>query len=124
MTPTEETVIVTLQLLKHSQQTAFTDGYVLAMTQAVNVLENEISRVEKEHDMTESKGYRYDLDIRQETLLDMVEAIKKTREQCDGTVFEFRVSNGGGSDSYRGNYRLFCKPASASETTTPVTPHL
>jgi len=76
MATSEETVIVTLQLLKHSQQTAFTDGYVLAMTQAVNVLENEISRVEKEHDMTESKGYRYDLGIRQETLLDMVEAIK------------------------------------------------
>ena len=45
MSPTEPTVIVTLELLKHSQQSAFRDGYYLARTQIINMMDAEIRRI-------------------------------------------------------------------------------
>ena len=76
MSPTEPTVIVTLELLKHSQRSAFRDGYQLARTQVLNLLENEVDRVEAEHDKAVTRRDRIILEARQDALLDMISAIK------------------------------------------------
>lgn len=80
MSQTEPTVIVTLELLKHSQQSAFRDGYYLARTQIINMMDAEIRRIEvliSNPDMTRIE--RNDYEARRETLLDMTDEIKTGR---------------------------------------------
>jgi hypothetical protein len=70
-------VTVTLELLKHSQRTAFSDGYTLARKQTLDLLESEVDRVEAEHDNAVTRRTRLTLEARQDCLLDMISAIRK-----------------------------------------------